>query len=191
MTLGERIKKVRRALDLTQNEFGRRIGIKPNSISLIESGNRNASEQVILSICREFNVNETWLRNGTGIMFIGYADGYNLGAAVARLVTGESADFKLRLVNALSTLKDEHWLLLEQKLKEIVGMRDAVPVFAPALDTEEQERTESSIEAEARAEAEAQTQQIYEQILAEKRAAAGMSSESSVPEVGDGTVKQA
>lgn len=131
MTLGERIKKVRRALDLTQNEFGRRIGIKPNSISLIESGNRNASEQVILSICREFNVNETWLRNGTGIMFIGYADGYNLGAAVARLVTGESADFKLRLVNALSSLKDEHWLLLEQKLKEIVGMREAVLAFSP------------------------------------------------------------
>ena len=69
MTLGERIKKVRKALDLTQEEFGKRIGIKSNSISLIESGNRNASEQVVLSICREFDVNETWLRTSEGEMF--------------------------------------------------------------------------------------------------------------------------
>lgn len=55
--------------------------------------------------------------------------------------------------------------MLEQKLKEIVGMREAVPAFAPALDTEEQERTESSIEAEARAEAEL----FYQQRVTEKR----------------------
>lgn len=70
MTFGERIKKARKVLDLTQQELASRIGIKPNSISLIESGNRNASEQVILSICREFGVNETWLRTGKGEMFI-------------------------------------------------------------------------------------------------------------------------
>lgn len=69
LTLGERIKKVRRDADLTQQEFGKRIGIKPNSISLIESGNRNASEQVILSVCREFKISETWLRTGEGVMF--------------------------------------------------------------------------------------------------------------------------
>lgn len=69
MTLGERIKKIRRMVDLTQRDFGSRIGIKPNSVSLIESGDRNASEQVLLSICREFNVNETWLRFGEGEMF--------------------------------------------------------------------------------------------------------------------------
>lgn len=70
MALGERIKKARKALDLTQRDFGKRIGIKPNSISLIESGDRNASEQVILSICREFAINGTWLRTGKGDMFV-------------------------------------------------------------------------------------------------------------------------
>ena len=70
MILGERIKKVRRSLDLTQQEFGGRIGIKPNSISLIESGNRNASEQVVLAVCREFNVSEVWLRTGEGEMIV-------------------------------------------------------------------------------------------------------------------------
>lgn len=167
MTLGERIKKVRRETDLTQHDFGRRIGIKPNSISLIESGNRNASEQVILSICREFNVNEAWLRTGAGEMFVKQAEKDELAAAVERLVTGESAEFKRRLINVLSTLKDEHWLLLEQKLKEIVGMHDAVPAFAPALDTEEEERMESSIESEARAESE----EYYRRLVEEKRQA--------------------
>ena len=68
MTLGERIKKVRKALDLTQQEFCDRIGLKRNSISLVESDKRNPSKQLFLAICREFNVNETWLRTGEGEM---------------------------------------------------------------------------------------------------------------------------
>ncbi len=69
MTIGERIRKVRRTLDLTQQEFCSRIGLKRNSISLIESGGRNTSDQTIYSICREFNVREEWLRTGKGEMF--------------------------------------------------------------------------------------------------------------------------
>lgn len=66
--VNERIKKLRKMLDLTQQEFGNRIGMKQNTIALIEKG-RNTSDQTIFSICREFNVNEEWLRNGTGEMF--------------------------------------------------------------------------------------------------------------------------
>lgn len=69
MTLGERVRKIRRQKDLTQQDFGKRIGIKSNSVSLIESGGRNASDQVILAICREFGISEEWLRTGTGEMF--------------------------------------------------------------------------------------------------------------------------
>lgn len=69
LSLGERIRKVRRTLDLTQEAFCNRIGLKRNSISLVESDKRNISDQAILSICREFNVNEEWLRNGNGEMF--------------------------------------------------------------------------------------------------------------------------
>lgn len=65
MTLGERIKKVRKDYDLTQQAFADRIGIKQNSIALIESGKRNTSDQVIISICREFNIREEWLRDGS------------------------------------------------------------------------------------------------------------------------------
>lgn len=66
--MNERIKKVRKSLDLTQREFAERIGMKQNSIALIESG-RNTSDQTIFAICREFGVNEEWLRYGTGEMF--------------------------------------------------------------------------------------------------------------------------
>lgn len=64
--MNERIKQIRRELGLTQTEFAERIGLKQNSIALIESGKRNISDQAILSICREYGVNEEWLRTGTG-----------------------------------------------------------------------------------------------------------------------------
>ncbi len=65
MSLGERIKQVRKTLGLTQREFGERIGMKQNSVAQVEMG-RNTSEQTILTICREFDVDEEWLRNGNG-----------------------------------------------------------------------------------------------------------------------------
>lgn len=68
--MNTRIRKLRRTLDLTQQVFAERIGMKQNSIALIESGKRNISDQALLSICREFGVNEEWLRNGTGEMFL-------------------------------------------------------------------------------------------------------------------------
>lgn len=68
--MNERIKQIRRELELTQAEFAERIGLKQNSIALIESGKRNISDQAVLSICREYGVNEEWLRTGDGDRFI-------------------------------------------------------------------------------------------------------------------------
>ncbi len=67
--MNERIKQIRLNLGLTQQRFAERIGLKQNSIALIESGKRNISDQAILSICREYSVNEEWLRYGSGDMF--------------------------------------------------------------------------------------------------------------------------
>ena len=67
--IGERIKKLRTAKKLTQQELGEKIGLKRNSVALIETG-RNPSEQTILAICREFGVSENWLRTGEGEMFL-------------------------------------------------------------------------------------------------------------------------
>lgn len=69
MTLGERIREVRKNLKMTMDQFGERIGVTKSTISNIENGNRNATEHMIKSICREFEVNEEWLRTGTGDTF--------------------------------------------------------------------------------------------------------------------------
>lgn len=70
MIVKNRIKQIRKNAKLTQVEFGEKIGVKGNTITGYETGLRNPTDAVILSICREFNVNENWLRNGTGEMFI-------------------------------------------------------------------------------------------------------------------------
>ena len=68
-TINERIYRLRKHLGLSQEAFGQRIGIKKASISMIEKGKNNPSEQTIKSICREFDVNYAWIMEGLGEMF--------------------------------------------------------------------------------------------------------------------------
>lgn len=144
--MNERIKKLRKTLDLTQQEFANRIGSVQNTITGYETGRRVPSGQVIALICKTFNVSETWLRAGEGEMFVQRSEEDELAAAVERLITGESAEFKRRLVSALSTLKDEHWLLLEQKLNEIVGARGAAQTNIAADRAELEREVDQEVE---------------------------------------------
>lgn len=68
--MNERIKLLRQKLNLTQTEFAQKIGLQANTITTYEMGVRNPRDSNILIICREFNVNEEWLRNGNGEMFL-------------------------------------------------------------------------------------------------------------------------
>ncbi|CAI3543054.1 MULTISPECIES: helix-turn-helix domain-containing protein [Clostridium] len=70
MLINERITQLRKELNLNQEAFGKRINVTRSAISNYEKGTRNIMDRVITDICREFNVNEEWLRNGTGEMFI-------------------------------------------------------------------------------------------------------------------------
>uniref|UniRef100_UPI00259C9F2F helix-turn-helix transcriptional regulator n=1 Tax=Xylanibacter caecicola TaxID=2736294 RepID=UPI00259C9F2F len=65
----DRIKKIRKELDLTQQKFSDKLGVKRNTIAMYEMGKTFPSDQTLKSIVREFNVNEEWLRSGTGEMF--------------------------------------------------------------------------------------------------------------------------
>ena len=67
--MNERIRKLRKILDLTQTEFAEKIGLVQNTITGYEKGRILPSDQTILFICREFNVNEKWLREGIGEIF--------------------------------------------------------------------------------------------------------------------------
>lgn len=71
MTQGERVKEVRKALGLTLDKFGEKVGVKKQTVSRIENGVNNVTDQMVLSICREFNVNYDFLMNGEGEMFDG------------------------------------------------------------------------------------------------------------------------
>lgn len=83
--MNERIKKLRKTLDLTQREFGERIGVKGNTIAQYELGRNEPIDAVISLICREYGVSEEWLKNGSGEMFeeIPEEDVYSRAAAEA------------------------------------------------------------------------------------------------------------
>lgn len=72
--MNERIKELRTMLGLSAEKFGSRVGVTRSAISRIENGIVNVTEQMILSICREFNVREEWLRTGTGDIFLDFTE---------------------------------------------------------------------------------------------------------------------
>lgn len=71
--MNERIKILRTELNLSMEKFGNKIGLTRSAISKIESGSK-PSDQTVISICREFNVREEWLRNGSGEIFLNFTE---------------------------------------------------------------------------------------------------------------------
>lgn len=68
--MNERVRFLRKSLNLSQEAFAEKITMTKNYISLVENGNRNLSERTTNDICRVFNVNREWLLHGTGEMFL-------------------------------------------------------------------------------------------------------------------------
>lgn len=120
----ERIRELRKVLGLNQTEFGEKIGVKQTSIAGYERGARFPLDTVITSICREFNVNEEWLRNGTGEMFIKMNRQQKLASMTAMLFKEEENSFKNRLFTALSELDEDEWELLEKIAEKTANNKD-------------------------------------------------------------------
>lgn len=116
----ERIKTVRKMNNLTQTEFGNRIGIKGNTITGYETGLRTPSSAVIRSISKEFDVSEHWLRTGEGEMQTPISRDAAIAAFMGDVMKGEDADFRRRLVAALSKLDTDEWELLEKMALKLV-----------------------------------------------------------------------
>lgn len=115
----DRIKQIRKANKLTQVEFGERIGVKGNTVTNYETGLRNPTDAVMLSICREFNVNEEWLRTGNGEMFIPKIPNDEIANMLADVLKLENKDFRKRLLVALSKLDSDGWHELEKFIDSI------------------------------------------------------------------------
>ena len=114
----ERVKEVRKALRLTQEKFGERIGVKKNTISQIESGINGITDQLRLAVCREFNVNEDWLRTGEGSMFVEPDKDEEITRFMGDILSGHP-DFRRRLISVLSRMTPDEWALLEEKIREL------------------------------------------------------------------------
>lgn len=119
--MNERVKQLRKELGLSGEKFGERIGIRRSAVSNLESGRNNLTEQMIISICREFNVNEEWLRHGTGDMFISMDVEDQLMDWADKVLGSREGDFKKRFITMLMGLSDEQWMFIEEKAKELAN----------------------------------------------------------------------
>lgn len=122
-TMGERIRKIRESLGangkkISQAEFAKNIGIGATAIGNLEAGIRNPSDRTILDICREFHVNETWLRTGEGEMFIPMSRTDEIYAFIGKNLDG-SDNFKHRMMWALSRLDEDGWKVLEKLVADM------------------------------------------------------------------------
>ena len=122
--MNERIRKLRKHLDMTQREFGERLGIKGNTIANYELGRNEPIDAVISLICREFNVNEEWLRNGTGEMFVEMDKEDLLMEWAGRVLGSRSSSFKKNFVKMMMSLTEDEWELLERKARELLNYED-------------------------------------------------------------------
>lgn len=118
--MNERISILRKQTGLTQEEFGARIGgLSKNYIWMLEKGERTPSDRTVMDICREFNVNEDWLRNGTEPMFLQRSRNEELSAFFGDVLNGEP-DFKHRLISVMSRLSVDQWQMLADMANMLV-----------------------------------------------------------------------
>ena len=108
MTIGGRIKKVRRELELTQTEFASRLGLTQNTVTRYETGDRNPSTAVLSLIVKAYGVNEEWLRTGEGEMFI---------AAPSGVLNAIAQEYGLR---------QKDYVLIEKLVKMSQAERDGI-----------------------------------------------------------------
>nr|WP_298051014.1 helix-turn-helix transcriptional regulator [uncultured Lachnoanaerobaculum sp.] len=119
--MGERVKELRKALGLSGEKFGEKIGVTRSAISDIERGRNGLSDSNILAICREFNVNEEWLRTGTGEMFKDMTLDEEIISFIGEIQWDTSNTFKKRFISAISKLNEEEWNVLEKIIVDMAS----------------------------------------------------------------------
>ena len=115
MTQGERVKEIRKSLNLTMEKFGDRLGVGKTAISKLENNERNLTDQMAISICREFNVSETWLRTGEGEMFKPKPPEDEVGYYVEELLENEDNPLYRVIIEMMKTYHG-----LDDKSKEVI-----------------------------------------------------------------------
>ena len=123
--MGSRIKDLRKKLGLTQEEFAKKIGLARNSIANYEIGRREPTNAIITSICREFGVNEVWLRTGEGgleNMFVQILDDDEYSLNLGKL-TKEENQFVRNAIKYLANSEPEKLKVIEDFMKSCLGIK--------------------------------------------------------------------
>lgn len=123
--MNNRIKEIRKAKKLSQEAFGEKLGITKSSVSLLESGKNNPSEQTIMLICKEFGINEVWLRTGEGgdeNMFTQISEDDRYSLNLGKLSVTEN-EFIKNGVNLLAETDPEKLKILEEFMKSWLGIK--------------------------------------------------------------------
>ena len=127
MTIGERIKEVRKNEKLTQQEFADRLNLKRNTVGSYEVNVVVPSDRTIKDICDKFGIREEWLRNGTGEMLVQDTQSEQVAAFLADLTKDDSDTFKKRFVEMLAGLSPADWELLERMAEKLTQRKEEGP----------------------------------------------------------------
>lgn len=122
MDVGQRIRQVRKAYNLTQQAFADQLGLKQNTIATYEIG-KPASGRTLKAICKTFHVNEAWLRTGEGDMLLPPPNHNTPDEELLGFLGDVSREtsFRSRLIYALSRLSDEDWAVLERLARDLTA----------------------------------------------------------------------
>lgn len=123
MTYNERVRALRKELGLTLQAFGDRLGVTRATVSRIENGVNNLSDQMVVSICREYGVSEVWLRDGIGEMFVPVTRNEKIARFAGELMKDETPDFRRQLVEILADLNDEQWDALADFAEKLANIK--------------------------------------------------------------------
>ena len=121
--MGERIKAIRKHFGLTQQEFADRLQISRSNIATYEADRSNIGEAVIKLICREYGVNETWLRTGEGEMLVQRTRDNEIADFMSSLFV-EDNSFRRALISVMARTTKEEWEMFERKARELLDELD-------------------------------------------------------------------
>lgn len=121
MTINDRVKQLRKSLDLTLDKFGEHVGVTKTAISRIEKGERSVTDQMFRSICREFNVREEWLRDGIEpVHDLSEENGIEYIELLMNGVDSSFRDIILDIIKSYSELNDDNKNTVVQFIKSVL-----------------------------------------------------------------------
>lgn len=124
MEINQRIKYLRKNhLKLTQQEFADKIMISRSNLGNIETGKVAATDRVIASICDEFHVNERWLRDGSGDIYMNLTTRDEIILRLSKVMESGSEDFINRFASVLCKLEESDWELLATVAENLVNRK--------------------------------------------------------------------